>query len=118
MAKDTYHDIMKIALEKEGWSITHDHYELKFTQQGLYLSNLKIDLGAEKLIAAERNTQKIAIEIKTLSGASIVNELHTLIGQFISYQVGLEMQEPDRMLFAAIPEDAYLILAPHPFSKN
>jgi len=115
MAKDIYHDIVKIALQKEGWNITHDHYELKFTQKGLYLSNLKIDLGAEKLLAAELGTQKIAIEIKTLAGASIVNELHSLIGQFVSYQLGLEIQEPDRLLFAAIPENAYTILEPHPF---
>ena len=115
MAKDTYHDIVKIELQKEGWNITHDYYELKFTQKGLYLSNLRIDLGAEKLLAAELNAQKIAIEIKTLAGASIVNELHSLIGQFVSYQLGLEIQEPDRVLFAAIPEDAYSVLSPHPF---
>ncbi len=24
MAKDRFHDVVKIALEKEGWKITHD----------------------------------------------------------------------------------------------
>ncbi|TYQ24850.1 hypothetical protein PseudUWO311_17705 [Pseudanabaena sp. UWO311] len=29
MAKDLYHDHVKHALEKDGWEITHDPYELR-----------------------------------------------------------------------------------------
>ena len=29
MAKDLYHDQVKAALQKEGWLITHDPYELR-----------------------------------------------------------------------------------------
>jgi hypothetical protein len=57
-ARDFYHETVKQALIADGWSITHDPY---FVQMG----KLKgfIDLGAE-LLAAERDTSRIAVEIK------------------------------------------------------
>ena len=115
MAKDLFHDIVKIALEKEGWTITHDPYELKLDDLDLFTSKLKIDLGAEKMLAAEKGTEKIAVEIKTLSGPSLIYEVHALLGQYLNYQLGIDIQEPDRVLYAAIPEKAYHILAPQGF---
>ena len=60
-AKDRFHNIVKIALEKEGWKITHDPLTLKVDA----VTDLHIDLGAEMLIGAERENEKIAIEKKT-----------------------------------------------------
>ncbi len=118
MAKDLFNDSVKIALQKEGWKITHDPYEIKLRTKGLFPNNLKIDLGAEKMLAAEKGAEKIAIEIKSFSGASLIYELHSLIGQYFTYQVGLEEQEPDRLLFAALPDKAYEELSPHPFFQT
>ena len=61
MARDIFHETFKKALEKEGWTITHDPYYLNDK-----IKNIKyeIDLGAEKLLAAERDAEKIAVEIK------------------------------------------------------
>jgi XisH protein len=42
--------------------------------------NAAIDLGAEKLIAAERGSEKIAVEIKSFSGASFINDLENAWG--------------------------------------
>lgn len=58
MAKDLFHDAVRNALIKDGWQITEDPLFLKIGGVELY-----IDLGAEKLIAAERNNEKIAVEI-------------------------------------------------------
>jgi hypothetical protein len=55
-AKDKFHNLVKIALEKEGWKITSDPLYLSFGGVDIY-----IDLAAEKLIAAERNGEKIAV---------------------------------------------------------
>lgn len=115
MAKDLFHDIVKIALEKEGWLITHDPYELKLDDLDLFTSKLKIDLGAEKMLAAEKGTEKIAVEVKTLSGPSLIYEIHNLLGQYLNYQLGIDVQEPERILYAAIPEKAYNILSPQGF---
>ena len=87
--RDIFHDAVKIALEKEGWTITHDPYHVRFGEVDLYL-----DLGAEKFIAAERADQKIAIEIKMFPSASPVTDFHTALGQFMSYRMALKVEEP------------------------
>lgn len=51
---------------------------------------LLIDLGAERLIAAEKQGEKIAIEVKTFSRPSAISEFYTALGQFLSYQFALE----------------------------
>ncbi|BAZ37053.1 fdxN element excision controlling factor protein [Calothrix sp. NIES-4101] len=55
-AKDIFHEVVKKALEKDGWQITHD--PLSISVGGI---NISIDLAAEKLIAAEREGDKIAV---------------------------------------------------------
>lgn len=99
MARDFYHDQVKTALKKEGWHITHDPYPLSVGTIGY-----EVDLGAEKLIAAEREQEKIAVEIKGFTGPSDVNEFHKAVGQFNDYFVALEIAEPERVLYLAIPE--------------
>ena len=61
-AKDIFHNIVKVALEKEGWKITHDPLFFQLSEQ----IRIKLDLGAQKLIAAETDRQKIAVELKVL----------------------------------------------------
>lgn len=62
MAKDKYHDAVKNALVKDGWTITHDPYRISFGIERVY-----VDLGAERMLAAERGKEKIAVEIKTFA---------------------------------------------------
>ena len=50
MAKDIYHNIVKEALIKDGWTITNDPLLLPKEEGGL-----ETDLGAEKLITAEKD---------------------------------------------------------------
>ena len=96
--KDRFHNIVKIALEKEGWKITHDPLTLKVDA----VTDLHIDLGAEMLIGAERENEKIAIEIKSFLGQSAINDFHAAVGQFINYRYALADLEPDRKLYLAI----------------
>lgn len=42
--RDKFHDAVRQALEKEGWTITHDSLPLK-----IGTLKLEVDLGAEKL---------------------------------------------------------------------
>ncbi|MEI6328248.1 MAG: XisH family protein [Pseudanabaena sp. ELA645] len=102
MARDLFHDAVKNALIKDGWLITDDPFSLKVGDSELY-----IDLGAERLIAAERNNEKIAVEIKSFVGNSSVNDFHLAVGQFINYRIGLKAAYPDRKLYLAIPNTAY-----------
>jgi XisH protein len=100
--KDTFHNIVRRALEKDGWTITHDPLLLRYE-----LGNLYIDLGAEKVLAAEREGQKIAVEVKSFLQNSAISEFHTALGQFISYRVLLAEQYPDYVLYLAAPLDTY-----------
>ncbi len=101
-AKDRYHNNFRSALIKDGWTITHDPYLLKWGTKDLF-----VDLGAERLIAAERQEEKIAVEVKSFLGASDVDDLEKALGQCILYQEVLKIQEPDRKIFLAIREPVY-----------
>jgi hypothetical protein len=101
MAKDRFHDAVRMALEKEGWTITADPYEITVGEV-----DFEIDLAAE-MLAAERAGEKIAVEIKSFIGRSSVSEFHTALGQFINYQFALEEIEPERQLYLAVPESIY-----------
>ncbi len=99
--KDTYHELVKSALIKEGWIITHDPYFLESDPK------LSIDLGAKRTIAAEKDCDKIAVEVKSFITQSQVTELEKAVGQYGIYQELLKTQEPDRELYLAVPIDAF-----------
>ncbi len=102
MARDLFHYQVKRALIKEGWNITADPYRME-VDEVLY----EIDLGAEPIIAAEKENEKIAIEIKSFAGASTISEFHKAVGQFVDYSVALEFFDPNRVLYLAVPETTY-----------
>jgi hypothetical protein len=102
MAKDFYHENVRQALEKDGWLITHDPYQIEIEEV-----DYQIDFGAEPLIAAEKEGTKIAVEVKSFVGPSTVNEFHKAVGQFNDYYVALEIEDPTRILFLAIPDDIW-----------
>ncbi|ACK66662.1 XisH protein [Rippkaea orientalis PCC 8801] len=101
-ARDAYHGIVKTALQKDGWLITHDPYPL---QAGSF--DLAIDLGVEKIIAAQRKERKIAVEIKSFLGSSRISQFYGALGQFITYRTALEIQEKERTLYLAVSNDVY-----------
>lgn len=102
MAKDVFHDAVRRGLEKSQWTITNDPLELEWEE-----ITVKIDLAAERLIAAERGEEKIAVEIKSFIGASAIGDFHTALGQFLNYRIMLEVNEPDRKLYLAVPLETY-----------
>ncbi|NER49714.1 MAG: fatty-acid oxidation protein subunit alpha [Symploca sp. SIO1A3] len=102
-AYDIYHQHVRTALEKDGWIITHDPFTFK-----VGVRQLLIDLGAEKLIAAQKDKQRIAVEIKSFLASSPLSEFHTALGQFLNYRSALKRFEPQRVLYLAVPIDIYL----------
>lgn len=102
MAKDIYHYNVRAALEKDGWIITDDPLTLQFGSRGVF-----VDLGAKKLLAAEREGQKIAVEIKSFVGKSLVKDWENAIGQYTLYLKILSKKEPHRTLYLAITEEIY-----------
>jgi hypothetical protein len=101
-ARDLFHQVVKTALKKENWQITHDPYGLQTDS-----FDLAIDLGAEQIIAAEQGKIKIAVEIKSFLGSSKITEFYGALGQFITYRLALQKLESDRILYLAVPENLY-----------
>lgn len=107
-ARDIYHRAVKAALIADGWTITHDPYRVEFGGKDVY-----IDLGAERdaadpVLAAERGTTRIAVEIKTFTGPSVIADLEQAIGQYLLYRSWMSRTEPERLLYLAVDTEAAL----------
>ena len=98
-AKDAFHDVVRRALEKEGWTITHDPLSFNFRDFALML-----DLGAERVLGFQRGTERIAVEVKGFGGASRIHDFHAMLGRYQNYLAALELREPDRRLYLAVPQ--------------
>jgi hypothetical protein len=85
-AKDIYHNAVRQALINDGWTITDDPYKIEWRKKKVY-----VDLGAERLLTAEKAGEKI----------------EDALGQFELYQILLEETEPARRLYLAIHEIAF-----------
>jgi XisH protein len=77
-ARDRLHDAVRNALVRDGWTITHDPLRITSGRRNLY-----VDLGAERLVAAEKGALRIAVEVKAFSGPSDVEALEQAMGQHV-----------------------------------
>lgn len=112
-ARDRFHNAVKNALIREGWTITHDPLRVTSGRRNLYL-----DLGAERLLAAERDAIRIAVEVKTFGGPSDVDSLEHATGQHLLYRALLATQDPGRQLFLAVPDDVWNTLFQEPLGET
>ena len=101
-AKDIYHDTVKNALIRDGWTITDDPLRLRWGNDLLY-----VDLGAERLLTAKKEDEKIAVEVKSFVGPSNIAALENALGQYIVYRNIIEELEPDRTLYLAVHEEIF-----------
>ena len=101
-AFDFIHTPVRNALIKDGWTITADPYTVRH-------ENLKVfaDIAAERVLAAERGTEKIAVEIKTFAGRSPITEFEKALGQYLLYASVMEDAEPERIVYLAIRDVVY-----------
>ncbi len=75
---------------------------------------MEIDLGLEKVIVAEKNTEKIVVEVKSFLKTSLIHEFHSVLGQYLNYIIGLEKIQSDRQLYLAIPKNVHSDLSEMP----
>ena len=101
-AKDFYHPHVVDALRRDGWSITHDPLSLRIGNKDVF-----IDLGAERFLGAERDGERIAVEVKSFIGHSEVADLELALGQYVLYRTLLARFEAGRTLYLAVPSMAY-----------
>ena len=111
-AKDIYHNNVITALEKDGWTITNDPLPLKIGER-----TLSVDMGTEKLFAAENQGRKIAVRVKSFVSASPVHDLEQAVGQYILYEDILEQSEPERIIYLAIRTEVYAQIFSEPIGQ-
>ena len=103
-AKDTYHDAVKNALIKDGWTITADPYFIIYKKL-----KLVADLGAERPFSAEREGEKIVVEVKSFLSPSFIYDLEQALGQYILYRNFLKRTAPERQLYLAMSQRIYKV---------
>jgi XisH protein len=113
MARDLFHFQARRAIEKDGWTITDDPLDLTVGEV-----ELLADLGAERLIGAERGNEKIAVEIKSFVNQSPVSEFHKAVGQYENYRLSLEELDPLSKVWLAIPDEAWNDFFQRPFIQK
>lgn len=103
-AKDIYHDACVRALQKDGWNITHDPLRVPIDA-----TTLLIDVGAEQMVTADRDGERIAVEIKSFVSLSAVQDLKEAAGQFCLYELALQTsaEHRDRTLYLAVRQEMY-----------
>lgn len=111
-AKDIYHDQIRNALIKDGWTITHDPYVVQYGRRDLF-----IDLGARKLIAATQGDLKIAVEVKSFLSPSAIADLQKALGQYTLYLDVLALLEPERILYLAIRQETFIEIFQDPIGE-
>jgi len=110
MAKDIYHNNVREALEKEGWTIVRDPLRVYISE----IDYVDIDMAAENDFLesedgfmAEKGEVKIAVEVKSFLRRSFISAFHEAIGQYLDYKSALSDTEPDRVIYLAIPDIAF-----------
>lgn len=101
-AKDVYHDAVKNALIKDGWSILAAPYKIKYKDAELFA-----DLAAEKPIAAEQHGRKIVVEIKSFLSPSPMKDFEIALGQYTLYRNLIQLTEPEYQIYLAIKDGIY-----------
>ena len=106
-ARDIFHEPFTQALLKDGWTITHDPLTIPFDGTDLF-----VDIGAERLIGAERNGERIAVEIKSFLKPSPIQDLKEAVGQYILYS-DIMAESPEntgRTLYLAVRDETYRVV--------
>ena len=102
-AKDLFHRTVVEALQKDGWTITHDPLTINYGGRDTY-----VDIGAEQnTIGADKTGLKRAVEVKSFLSTSVITDLHRALGQYVLYEVLLEELDPDRQVYLAVSSDVY-----------
>ena len=98
-AKDHFHDTVKRALVKQGWTITGEQVRLTYGDRYFW-----IDIQAEN----SSSQRVILVEVKELDDVdSPVEAFANAIGKYPLYRMGLEYTAQRTPLYLAVTEASY-----------
>ena len=94
---------VRAALEKDGWKVINDPFFIPV--EGL--TGLFIDLAVQNIFGAERDGEKIAVEIKGFGEQSLTHDFYLALGQVLVYESGMADQGLDWPLYLAVPLEEF-----------
>lgn len=112
-AKDIFHQQVRRALEKDGWTVTTDPFVVFWPKTDKLLHP-----DGERLLGATKDGAAIAVIVTSFLGASQITDLQYALGQFVVCRSSLRANDPARSLFLAIREDVSLALFEEPEMKE
>lgn len=113
-AKNLHHDVVRAALIADGWTITDDPLWLQYGGRDLYL-----DLAAERnTFAAEKEGERIAVEVQSFAKASDIRNLQEATGQYGMYRVVMRKADPQRALFMAVACEVFEGILSEPLGQE
>ncbi len=106
-ARDLYHDLVKDALRKDGWRVTHNPFRLRIPKQLRQAAPGSPERAVETfLLGAEQDERKIAVAVKSFVGIEpgmVEQALETL-----AYSRALLCaMDLDRVLYLAVRRATY-----------
>jgi XisH protein len=104
-ARDLYYDLVKNALRKDGWRITHNPLRLRLpthdTQTG------QGEAAEESLLGAEKDERKIAVVVKSFVDRGAAADLQRALEHLRLYHTRLHATAPDHTLYLAVRQTTY-----------
>ena len=111
-AKDKFHEQVKRALIKDRWTVTDDPSEV--TSEG---RTFIVDLGGGTLDPSRSRGGEDCDRGQEFSQFFSDYRFYGALGQFSTYRLALEREDPDRVLYLAVPENAYETFFRSPFMR-
>ncbi|MEM1327243.1 MAG: element excision factor XisH family protein [Bacteroidota bacterium] len=111
-ARDKLRDLVKATLIKQDWTIAEN---LARIEQEV---NLGFKPENNQLIAAEKDGQKIGVQVESFLTSSTLQEMYGVVGRHSMYSLALKHHEPDRKLRIAVPKPIHDSFFQLPFIRD
>ena len=100
--QDLYHDVVRDALRKDGWRITHTALQLK----------ARAESGAGELwegpwLIADKDERKVAVAVNSFVGRSSPADLTQMWSQLALARLQLHAMDADRVVYLAVRQATY-----------
>ena len=100
--QDLYHDVVRNALRKDGWRITHTALQLKAGRE-----SRGGEIWEGQLLVAEKDERKIAVAVNSFVGRSNLADVTQTFGQLALSRSRLQTMAPERVLYLAVRQATY-----------
>jgi len=101
--QDLYHDVVRDALRKDGWRITHTALQLKARAE-----SRTRELWEGPWLIADKDERKVAVAVSSFVGRSNLADLTQMWGQLELSRPQLHTMDSDRVVYMAVRQATYL----------